>query len=74
VLCIPEKHVATFHDVSVFTPEESKRMLDFVAETGKELGLDDYRIYVSVGAEAGQTVFHLHWHLMAGKFLTGPRV
>ena len=41
-------------------------MLDFIAATARELGLDDYRLVVNVGERAGQTVFHLHWHLLAG--------
>ena len=42
-------------------------MLDFVAETATEAGLDDYRVIVNVGAGAGQTVFHLHWHILGGR-------
>jgi len=42
-------------------------MLDFVAETAREAGLDDYRVIVNVGEGAGQTVFHLHWHILGGR-------
>ena len=42
-------------------------MLDFVAETAREAGLDDYKVVVNVGAGAGQTVFHLHWHILGGR-------
>jgi histidine triad (HIT) family protein len=73
VLVIPEKHVPTFHEVSAFSADESKQMLDFVADTGRVLGLDDYRLFVSVGEKAGQTVFHLHWHLMGGTIHGRPR-
>ena len=41
-------------------------MLAFVAETAHEVGLDDYRVLVNVGEGGGQTVFHLHWHLLGG--------
>ena len=41
-------------------------MLSFVGETAHEAGLDDYRVIVNVGAGAGQTVFHLHWHVLGG--------
>ena len=67
LLVIPERHVDTFRDVSEFPPEEAARMLAFVAETAKEAGLDDYRIVVNVGEGGGQTVFHLHWHLLGGR-------
>jgi histidine triad (HIT) family protein len=43
-------------------------MVDFVAETAKAAGLDEYRLMVFVGAGAGQTVFHLHWHILGGRF------
>ena len=39
----------------------------FVAQTAREAGLDDYRVLVNVGAGAGQTVFHLHWHVLGGR-------
>ena len=67
LLIIPERHVETFRDVREFTPEESQRMLTFVAETARQEGLDDYRVLVNVGKGAGQTIFHLHWHLLGGR-------
>jgi histidine triad (HIT) family protein len=59
--------VSSFREISEFPPEEAKRMLDFVAETAREAGLDDYRVIVNVGEGAGQTVFHLHWHILGGR-------
>jgi diadenosine tetraphosphate (Ap4A) HIT family hydrolase len=66
ILIIPERHVDTFRDVSDFPAKEAKRMLDFVAETARDAGLNDYRVLVNVGRSAGQTVFHLHWHVLGG--------
>ena len=34
-------------------------------------GLDDYKVLVNVGEGGGQTVFHLHWHVLGGRFDTG---
>ena len=67
LLILPERHVATFNEVSAFPPDEAKRMLDFVAETAREAGLDDYRVVVNVGPGGGQTIFHLHWHVLGGR-------
>jgi histidine triad (HIT) family protein len=67
LLVLPARHVDTFRDVSAFPPDEAKAMLDFIAETAAEAGLDDYRVLVNVGPGAGQTVFHLHWHVLGGK-------
>jgi histidine triad (HIT) family protein len=66
LLVIPERHVETFRDVDEFPPEEAKRMLEFVAETAREARLEDYQVVVNVGRGAGQTVFHLHWHVLGG--------
>jgi histidine triad (HIT) family protein len=66
LLVIPERHVETFRDVGEFPAEESEQMLEFVADTAREAGLEDYRVVVNVGASAGQTVFHLHWHILGG--------
>ena len=71
LLVLPERHVDTFRDVSQFTPEEAKRMLEFVAETAAHAGLEDYRVVVNVGRGGGQTVWHLHWHVLGGGSLPG---
>jgi histidine triad (HIT) family protein len=68
LLVIPERHLETFRDVSGLSEPETKRMVDFVAETAKAAGLEEYRLMVFVGAGAGQTVFHLHWHILGGRF------
>ena len=67
LLVIPEKHVSSFREISEFSADEAKRMLEFVAETAREQGLEDYRVVVNVGEGGGQTVFHLHWHVLGGR-------
>jgi histidine triad (HIT) family protein len=67
LLVIPEKHVPTFREISEFSADESKRMLEFIAETAREQGLKDYRVVVNVGEGGGQTIFHLHWHVLGGR-------
>jgi histidine triad (HIT) family protein len=42
-------------------------MLEFVAEVARDAGLEDYRVIANVGPGAGQTVFHLHWHVLGGR-------
>ncbi len=71
VLVIPERHVATFRDIAEFPPEETKAMLEFVARTARDAGLDDYRVVVNVGEGGGQTVWHLHWHILGGRGMGG---
>jgi histidine triad (HIT) family protein len=73
LLVIPERHIDTFRDIGVLSEGEAKRMLEFVAETAKAAGLDEYRLMIFCGAGAGQTVFHLHWHILGGQMQGLPR-
>ena len=70
LLVLPERHLASFHDIEDFPAEEAKRMLDFIAYVAREQGLEDYRVVVNAGEGAGQTIYHLHWHILSGG-LTG---
>jgi histidine triad (HIT) family protein len=67
LLVLPERHVDTFKEIDAFPDEESGRMLRFVAETARQAGLENYRVLVNVGPGAGQTIFHLHWHVLGGR-------
>ena len=67
LLVLPERHVDTFKDVAAFPDEEAARMVRFVAETAEIAGLEGYRVLVNVGATGGQTIFHLHWHVLGGR-------
>jgi histidine triad (HIT) family protein len=66
LLVLPERHLDTFRDVGELADEEAAAMLRFVADTARVAGLEDYRVVVNVGPGGGQTVFHLHWHLLGG--------
>jgi histidine triad (HIT) family protein len=72
LLVLPERHVDTFREIEDFPAGEAKAMLEFVAATAREAGLEDYRVVVNVGAGGGQTVFHLHWHVLGGKMKGMP--
>ena len=66
LLVIPDRHVETFRDIAEFPAEEAKRMLEFIADTARKVGLEDYQVIANVGRGAGQTIFHLHWHILGG--------
>jgi histidine triad (HIT) family protein len=72
LLVIPEKHFADFREIGVMSADESKRMLEFVAETAKGAGLEEYRVLNYCGAGVGQSVFHLHWHILGGTLRRMP--
>src|SRR5690625_1649070 len=65
LLAIPKRHVASIAEI---TAEDSELLSDVVAAATtagrQELGDRGYRIATNVGEEAGQTVFHLHLHVM----------
>jgi histidine triad (HIT) family protein len=74
LLVLPARHVDTFRDVGEFPDEEAARMLRFVAETAQAADLEDYKVLVNVGPGGGQTVFHLHWHVLGGRYDTGKLI
>jgi histidine triad (HIT) family protein len=67
LLVIPERHIETFREINELDADESKGLLEFVADTAREAGLEDYRVVVNVGRGAGQTVFHVHVHVLGGR-------
>jgi len=67
LLVIPERHVPTLREIDAFPPEETQRMLEFVVDAARVAGLEDYKVVVNVGPGAGQTIFHLHWHILGGR-------
>ena len=73
LLVIPERHVDSFREIGEFPSRETKRMLEFVAETARAAGLQDYQVHVHVGPGAGQTIFHLHWHVLGRRAGPGQR-
>ena len=67
LLVIPERHIESIRDVAALEPEGAKRMLEFIAEVARDAGLEDYRVITNAGPGAGQTIYHLHWHVLGGR-------
>ena len=69
VLIVPKKHVASIADVEDGAVVAKAVML--AGKIAKELGVAEsgFRLVSNVGADGGQTVHHLHFHLLAGKAL-----
>jgi len=73
VLIIPRRHVAALAETTAEDTELLGRLTVAAAELAKEMELaDGYRVVVNSGAAAGQTVFHLHFHLLGGRSFTWP--
>jgi histidine triad (HIT) family protein len=74
VLIVPRKHIATLNDLTPGDDGLVGSMFRRAAALAKEHGYHDrgYRTVFNTNREAGQTVFHLHLHLLAGRGLTWP--
>lgn len=75
VLVIPTRHVPAVRDGKGADGERLLgRLLAFAAEVASEQGLDGegYRIVTNTGRNAGQSVDHLHLHVLGGRKLTWP--
>jgi histidine triad (HIT) family protein len=73
VLVIPTEHAAHLSDfVASAGAAQAARFLSAVAEIGRRFGRDGYRVVMNEGLDAGQTVHHLHAHVLAGRHMTWP--
>ena len=69
-LCIPKEHFAYLTDLNEGRAETLKRCFLKIAEKKDSLGLSGgYRVIINQGDDAGQTVHHLHIHLLGGEKL-----
>ena len=68
VLIIPKQHIASVNEVTSENGAVIAHIYEVAAKLAKELGIseDGYRIVTNCGKNAGQTVFHLHFHLLGG--------
>ncbi len=70
-LCIPKQHFALLADMNEEQADVLKRLFQKVATLEKTLGLQEgYRVIVNQGENGGQTVKHLHVHLLGGEKLS----
>lgn len=73
ILVIPKKHIASLDHAKAEDAELLGRLLLTVAAIAREQGLNKgYRVVISTGAEGGQTVDHLHIHLLGGRQMHWP--
>jgi len=74
VLLIPRTHVATLNDLSEEHEADVGHLFVAAAKVAQAEGLSErgYRTVINCGAEAGQSVFHVHLHLLGGQPLGWP--
>ena len=73
-LVVPTRHVATLADAKPEDTELYGRLLVIAAKRARESGqaAEGFRVVMNAGAAAGQTVFHVHLHVLAGRALAWP--
>ncbi len=74
LLIIPKEHLKNASEL--VSKQELSEKIFYVADTvAKQQGLENgYRLITNVGKEAGQSVMHLHFHLLGGKALSWPEL
>ena len=72
ILVIPKKPLVSISEMTAEDSDLIGKLMYRAGQIAKREGLSDYRLVINNGAGAGQTVFHLHLHLMAGRLFTWP--
>ena len=73
-LVIPLKHISTLNDLHDEDSEMLGHMIQSAARIAKQLNIadDGYRVVFNCNPGAGQSVFHIHLHLLGGRRMTWP--
>ena len=70
ILVIPKAHIASVAEISADNSAMVAHIFEVIPKIAKEEGLDNgYRVVSNCGDHAGQTVHHLHFHILGGKQL-----
>ena len=74
ILLIPRKHLARVADIGDQDRALIGQIFQTAAQLAREQGIAEsgFRIVVNSGADAGQSVFHLHYHLLGGRRMSWP--
>lgn len=72
LLIIPKKHLASVMELD--DPRLALSIVQAAQQVAKELGIDatGFRLLTNVGEDGGQSVPHLHWHLLGGRKMDWP--
>jgi histidine triad (HIT) family protein len=71
-LVVPRAHFADAAALADGAPDAVASLVRLAGDVARADGLDDYRLVFNTGAEAGQTVFHTHLHVLGGRAMTWP--
>ena len=71
-LVIPKAHIGSVSQVDGENEAVVGHIFTVIAKLTCELGLESYRVVSNIGEQAGQSVFHLHFHVLGGRDMTWP--
>ncbi|XOF33045.1 MAG: histidine triad nucleotide-binding protein [Candidatus Electrothrix sp. YB6] len=71
-LVIPKKHISGPSAVTEKDEQLIGRLMRIGTQVAQQEGIEQFRLVLNNGAEAGQTVFHLHLHVIGGRSLNWP--
>ena len=71
-LVIPKAHIASVSGINAENSAVVAHIFEVIAKVTKEMGIESYRVVSNIGEQAGQSVPHLHFHVLAGRDMTWP--
>ena len=71
-LVIPKQHIVSALEINEENASIIGHCYAVIAKVAKEMNIKSYRVVTNCGEQAGQTVFHLHFHVLAGRDMTWP--
>ena len=72
ILVIPKTHISGCNGVTEGNSAVVAHIFEVIARLCRELGLESYRVVSNIGEQAGQSVHHLHFHVLSGRDMTWP--
>ena len=71
-LVIPKEHIGSCGEVTAENAAVVAHIFAVIAKVTREKGIESFRVVSNCGEQAGQSVHHLHFHVLAGRDMTWP--
>ena len=71
-LVIPKTHIPSVPGIDAGNSGVAAHIFEVIAKVAAEKGMESYRVVSNIGDQAGQTVPHLHFHVLSGRDMTWP--
>lgn len=71
-LVIPKEHIASCGEITAENADVVSHIFRVISQVTKEMNITDFRVVSNCGEQAGQSVQHLHFHVLSGRDMTWP--